>query len=340
MNGNTSQPPLKRPTIRDVAAVAQVSHQTVSRVINHDARVAESTRAKVEQAIAQLGYHPNAIAQSMARGRTHVLACLSPNLIDYTFASIIEAAEVEARQHGFFMLTTSAPTASAFAALVDDLLAQGRVDGLLVINPYVDERWQYLPKNIPMVFIGAHPRPEHAHAGSVRLDDELAGRQATQHLIERGHTRIGMVTGPLAEECAQDRIRGYAQALQAASLPVDPALQVIGDWTSPAGYIAFQHLSRLAVPPTAIFAQNDRMAGGVLRAAHDAGWRVPEQLAVIGVDDMPLAAYLDPPLTTLRQNMALIGQKAAQQLISATNAPSTPLAHVRLPAELVVRAST
>ncbi len=339
MNGNTALH-IKRPTIRDVAAAAQVSHQTVSRVINGDARVAVTTRAKVESAIAQLGYRPNAIARSMARGRTHILACLSPNLTDYTFASIIEAAEVEARQHGYFMLTTSAPTASAFAALVDDLLAHGRVDGLLVINPYVDERWHYLPENIPLVFIGAHPRPEHARIGSVRLDDELAGRQATEHLIERGHTRIGMVTGPLTEECTQDRIRGYEHALQAHGLPVDPALQVVGDWTSPAGYAAFKRLSQQANPPTAIFAQNDRMAVGVMRAAHELGWRVPTQLAVIGVDDMPLAAYFAPPLTTLRQDMARIGQKAAQQLIGAADAPATPLAHVRLPAELVVRAST
>lgn len=339
MNGNTTLH-LKRPTIRDVAAAAQVSHQTVSRVINGDARVAVTTRARVESAIAQLGYRPNAIARSMARGRTHILACLSPNLIDYTFASIIEAAEVEARQHGYFMLTTSAPTASAFATLVDDLLAHGRVDGLLVINPYVDERWHYLPENIPLVFIGAHPRPEHARIGSVRLDDELAGQQAAAHLIERGHTRIGMVTGPLSEDCTLDRVRGYQRALQTARLANDPALQVVGDWTSSTGYTAFQQLSQQANPPSAIFAQNDRMAVGVLRAARDAGWKVPDRLAVIGVDDMPLAAYFDPPLTTMRQHMALIGRQAAQLLIQAANDPSSTMPHVSLPAELVVRSST
>lgn len=339
MNGHTMFAP-RRPTIRDVAAVARVSHQTVSRVINGDTRVAVDTRAKVEKAITDLGYRPNAIARSMARGRTYILACLSPNLIDYTFASIIEAAEVEARQHSYFMLNTSAPTAASFAALVDDLLAHGRVDGLLVINPYVDERWHHLPINIPLVFVGAHPRHNQAQVGSVRLDDELVGLQATQHLIERGHTSIGMVTGPPSEDCTRDRVRGYQQALHTARLADDPALQVVGDWTSSTGYAAFQQLSQQANPPSAIFAQNDRMAVGVLRAARDAGWKVPDRLAVIGVDDMPLAAYFDPPLTTMRQNMALIGQQAAQLLIRATNDPSLTMPHVSLPAELVVRSST
>ena len=129
-------------TIRDVAARAGVSHQTVSRVINQSERVSPATRQRVEEAIAELGYRPNAVARSMARGRTCMLACFSPNLVDYTFACIIEGAESEARKHGYFLLTASAPDDVSFAALVEEIVHSHRAEALLVINPYIDDRWQ------------------------------------------------------------------------------------------------------------------------------------------------------------------------------------------------------
>ena len=167
-----------KPTLRDVAKLAGVSHQTVSRVINQNERVSPETRARVDDAIARLGFSPNAIARSMAQGRSHTLACLSPNLTDYTFASIIESAETEVRQSGFFLLSASAPNETTFATLVEQLVARRRTDGLMVINPYTDQRHTHCPKNFPTVFVGARPREQAAN--SVALDDEHAARVATQ----------------------------------------------------------------------------------------------------------------------------------------------------------------
>lgn len=327
-----------RPTIRDVAARAGVSRQTVSRVINQDSRVATATRSQVETVIAEMGYRPNSIARSMARGRAHTLACLAPNLTDYTFASIIEGAEIEARQHGYFLLSSSAPDVEAFADLIEDVIAHGRADGLLVINPYVDDRFEHLPADAPVVLLGAHSRQ--AGLASISLDDQRAAQTAVEHLLALGHQQIAMLQGPLAEDCVQDRTAGYRASLDKAGLEYNAALVVEGDWSASSGDLAAKELLRRGVPFTALFAQNDRMAVGAIRALREAGHQVPQDISVVGVDDIPLASYFDPPLTTLRQDMAAIGRLAAQRLIAAIEMPDAPTQHINLTAELIVRGST
>lgn len=325
-------------TIRDVAAHAGVSHQTVSRVINGSERVNPDTRARVEAAIAELGFSPNAIARFMAKGRTGTLACIAPNLTDYTFAGIIEGAQREARQHGYFLLSASAPTAEIFADLINQLITSRRTEGIMVINPYADDRYTHLPADFPTVFAGARPRED--AADSVALDDEKVGRSATQHLLNLNHRQIGMITGPMSEDCSQDRSLGYESALREASLEPDPQWVIEGDWSARSGYDAMMQFAQAGQLPTAIFAQNDQMAVGCLRAARELRVNVPDQLSVIGVDDIPLAAYFEPPLTTLRQDFYAIGREAAKLLVRAVENPEIPRQHLRLPAELLVRRST
>lgn len=327
-----------RPTIRDVARQAGVSHQTVSRVINGSDDVLPETRAVVEAAIEQLGYRPSAIARSMARGLTHTLAIISPNLTDYTFASVIEGAEVEARQHNYFVLSSSASDPQAFQGLVDELVGHRRVDGLIVINPYADERYQFLPKEFPVVFVGARSHDE--AVCSISLDDEKVAYEATQHLISLGHRRIALVTGPMEEDCSQDRLEGFQRALKEAGISFDQSLVFEGDWSASSGSEALMNFARNDNLPTAVFAQNDRMAMGVMRAARDANLKVPDQLSVIGVDDMPLSSYFDPPLTTMRQDMPLIGQEAIRKLIDIIQNKTVEQTVLKLPAQLVVRQST
>ncbi len=326
------------PTLRDVARLAGVSHQTVSRVINGSDDVLPETRATVEAAIEQLGYRPNAIARSMARGQTHTLACISPNLTDYTFASVIEGAEVEARQHDYFMLSSSATDPKAFQALVDELVGHRRVDGLIVINPYSDDRFLHLPENFPVVFVGA--RSHEKEICSVSLDDEKVAYEATRHLISLGHTDIALITGPMEEDCSQDRAEGYRRALQEAGIPYDESRVLGGDWSASSGQRALLSFVEQGRVPTAVFAQNDRMALGVLRAARDVNLKVPSQLAVIGVDDMPLSSYFDPPLTTMRQDMPLIGQEATRMLLELIQKKTPAVRELKLSAQLVVRNST
>ncbi len=325
-------------TIRDVARHAGVSHQTVSRVINGNERVSPETRTRVEAAIDELGYRPNAMARSMARGRSGVLACIAPNLTDYTFASMIDGAEREARQLGYFLLSASAPDEETFAALVDELVTSRRAEGMIIINPYQDGRFHHLPQNHPIVFAGARPRAEATN--SVALDDESAGSLATQHLLDLGHHQIGCITGPMSEDCSQDRSDGYKSALAEAAINFNPAIVIEGDWSARSGYDALMQLAQEGQLPQAIFAQNDQMAVGALRAARDLGLQVPDQLSMIGIDDIPLAAYFEPPLTTFKQDFVTLGTEAVRLLIDSVEKPDSPRRQLRLPAQLVLRQST
>ncbi|MBI9048916.1 MAG: LacI family DNA-binding transcriptional regulator [Anaerolineaceae bacterium] len=328
----------ERITIRDVAASAGVSHQTVSRVINKSERVNEETRIKVESAIEKLGYQPNAIARFMAKGRTKTLACFSPNLTDYTYASIIEGAEFEARQAGYFLMSASAPDTGTFSMLVEQLVASRRTEGLLVINPFLDNRHTQLPQFSPTVYVGA--RSSVNTMDSVFLDDEEAGCLAIRHLLELGHRSIAMITGPFVEDCCRDRQSGYVACLEDADINFDPKKVVEGDWTATSGYKAVQHLLANKIQFSAIFAQNDRMAVGAIRALREAGKSVPEDVSVIGFDDMPLASYYDPALTTIRQDPFSMGREAARLLIRAIENPEKQRRHAKMPVELILRKST
>jgi len=161
-----------------------------------------------------------------------------------------------------------------------------------------------------------------------------------QHLISLGHRKIAMITGPMEEDCSQDRTKGYTRAMQAAGLEVNPSWIIEGDWSATSGQIGLQSLIEQNQLPTAIFAQNDRMAMGVLRASREAKLSVPEDLSVIGVDDMPLSSYFDPPLSTMRQDMPEIGREATRILIDIVNKTGRPIRQIKISGELVVRQST
>jgi len=307
-------------------------------VINGHERVSDETRQRVENAIAELGYQPNAIARSMAQGRTYTLACLSPNLTDFTFASIIEGAESEARQKGYFLLTASAPDEKSFANLVNQLLASRRTEGLLVITPNVEPHQTLLPKYVSTVFVGADPRLD--RFASVTLDDKKAGSIATDHLIQLNHSRIAHITGPIMEYSSQNRLNGYEAALYKLGIPSDSSLIWEGDWSATSGYQAIQHFLSTGVKFSAVFAQNDRMAVGAIRALRDAGKLVPQDVSVIGVDDMPLASYFDPPLTTILQDTYCMGRVAACTLIDAIEQPEKACQPMHIEPRLIVRQST
>jgi LacI family repressor for deo operon, udp, cdd, tsx, nupC, and nupG len=307
-------------------------------VINGHERVTDETRQRVETAIAELGYQPNAIARSMARGRTYTLACISPNLTDFTFASFIEGAESEARQQGYFLLTASAPNAETFATLVNQLLASRRTEGLLVITPNVEPHHLRIPKYVSAVFIGANPKQD--WIASVTLDEEKAGGIATEHLIRLGHTQIAHITGPLVEDSSQNRLSGYQTAIAAAGLSTGSQMVFEGDWSATSGYQAVQYFLDSNTRFSAIFAQNDRMAVGAIRALRDAGKHIPQDISVIGIDDMPLASYFDPPLTTILQDTFQMGREAACQLISSIEKPENPCQQIRIEPRLIIRHST
>ncbi|HSV86785.1 MAG TPA: LacI family DNA-binding transcriptional regulator, partial [Levilinea sp.] len=307
------------------------------RVINNEARVTPETRARVNLAISELGYRPNAIARSMARGRTFTLSAIVQNLTDYTFAAIIEGAEAECRRRGYFLLTSSAPDPHDVTARIEQLAWHRRVDGILIFDPSVHP--DQLPENFPLVMITPPVPSSKIH--SIALDNQACAELVTRHLLELGHTRIGHITGPATERAAIDRQTGFLNTLCRAGVTPCAAWLIEGDWSATSGYQGFQKLAETGEMPSAVFAQNDRMAIGLIRAAGDAGLCVPSDLSVIGFDDMPLASYFVPPLTTCPQNMGAIGAAAADLLIQAVENPSLPTQHVLLPpSALVIRAST
>lgn len=331
----------RRPTIKDVAARAGVSRQTVSRVVNDKGEVSAETRARVLAAIDELGYRPSAVARSMVAGRTCTLGCISPNLVDYTFASIIQSAQAEARRQGYFILTGSAPSEADVEALLEEMLLR-QIDGLLVVNPHADDRYRYfLPlveTGVSVVYLNNTPQ-QHEPVSSVRCDDHEGGYLATRYLIELGHTAIATLVGPDNEQCTLDRLAGYRQALTEADLTFESALTASGNWSATSGYQAVQWLLAANRPLSAIFAQNDRMAVGAIRALREAGLQVPHAVSVIGFDDIPLASYFDPPLTTLRQPLEESGRQAARLLIETIRDPDRPPEQVLTHASLIERAS-
>jgi DNA-binding LacI/PurR family transcriptional regulator len=328
-----SRPIAKHPTMRDVAALAGVSHQTVSRVINHAPGVTDATRSAVEAAIRKLGYRPHAIARSFAEGRTRTVACLAPNFTDFTYASNMEGAESVMRQHGYDLLFESYHD-RPFESVVETLIARRRVDGLILISPYIDLPVSALPADFPLVMTGGCARDDFENL--VYLDNRDGARQATEHLLGLGHTRIAQVTGPQQEDCVVERDAGYRMALAEAGIRRDPMFTVEGDWSATSGYDAF---AALPDGVSAVVCQNDRMAVGLIRAVRDDGLRVPEDLSVIGFDDMPLASYFDPPLTTMRQDTFAIGRACAERLVALLEGAEAG-GRIRLASELVVRAST
>lgn len=327
----------KRITIADVAQKAGVSKQTVSRVINNRPDVAPETRKRINLIINSLGYSPDPIARSM-KGSTHTLGCITPNLADFNFSSIVQAAQTEARRNGFFVLTGSAQSEIDVLPLLNEMMNR-RVDGLLVINPRDDNRYQYLlpliDAELPIVYIKNSPRDEPVSA--VCLDDFTGGYIAAQYLISLGHTSIVTILGPENEECTKDRLSGFSKALKDASIELDQRLIVQGDWSAQSGHLAISKLLGYNMHFSAVFAQNDRMALGAMRSLRVAGLQIPQDVSVIGYDDLPLSAFYNPPLTTVRQPIEKFGQLSVELLIDAINKPGFEPRIVRLDPSLVIR---
>jgi DNA-binding LacI/PurR family transcriptional regulator len=276
----------------------------------------------------------------MVMGRTCTLGCISPSLTDHTFAHIIDSAQAEARRLGYFVLTGSAPRVEDVEPLLEEMLHR-QVDGLMVLNPRADERYRcFLPlieKGLDILYLISTPQGE--PVSSVHCDDRRGGYEATRYLIDLGHTAIATILGPENEEASTDRLTGFRQALAEAGLGCEPNCVVRGDWTATSGYKATCQLLAANQPFSALFAQNDQMAIGALRALRESGRRIPDDVSVIGFDDIPLAAFTDPPLTTLRQPMEETGKRAVQLLVETIQNPERTPEQLVLPARLLERAS-
>jgi DNA-binding LacI/PurR family transcriptional regulator len=323
----------------DVAALAGVSHQTVSRVINGHPNVAPHTRERVERAIAELGYRPNIAARALVTGSTRTIGLVTVKINQYGPAQTMLGLENAARAAGYSLSVSilDDATAGAMREAVDTFVAQ-RVDGIVALSTYDDaaEALRALDPPVPLVAVqvgGGEDRPV------VGVDQETGARLATRHLLDLGHPTVHHVSGPADSQEARGRMHGWRSELIAAGAPVPPCLP--GDWTPAAGHAAGRRLAarvRAGEAVTAVFLANDQMALGLLAALHEEGLRVPGDVSVVGFDDLPESPYFTPPLTTVRQDFAELGRRGVQLVLARMKGEDLHPEPV-LPA-LLVRAST
>lgn len=306
----------RQPSLKDVAARAGVSFQTAGKALSGGATVTDETRRRILDAARELGYVPNVAARSLRTNRTHAIGVVVGDLSDHVLARFLVGAESEAQQRGYALTIVSVDHGTAAGDRSLDLLRSRRVDGILAAAPQLERHQQLgamLREDVPAVSLHS------VVGGGVSLvgsDQVEVGRIATRHLVELGHRRIGMITGPATRRAAQSRGDGYARALDAARVPVDADLVVPADWSPDGGFEATRRLLRRAGAVTALFVHNDLMAIGALHALSDGGRAVPDDVAVVSCDDMPVAAHTLPPLTTVRLPFEETGAVAVRTLVT------------------------
>lgn len=328
--------PARAANIFDVARLAGVSHQTVSRVLNDLPNVRPATKERVDKAIAQLRYSPSPAARALVTRRTRTIGLITPGISDYGPTSVAMHFNVAARTARYSVDTVSALDSdeTGIRRIIEALLRQ-RVDAivLIVVNSSVLEFVRGLDLTIPLVAVAATPRRT-PHI--VSIDQYRGARAAVRHLAELGHSRIHHLAGPPNAPDSMERIRGWQDELAAQRLEVLAPLQ--GDWTAASGFAIGQSLDLGSA--TAAFASNDQMAIGLLAALRERGASVPEDLSVVGFDDIPEAMYMYPPLTTVRQDFAALGTLIMQKVLVAVEEPDSVTEDTPLSTQLIVRGST
>jgi LacI family transcriptional regulator len=323
--------------MHDVARLAGVSHQTVSRVLNNHPSVRTTTRARVLDAMQQLDYRPNTLARSLVTNRSNRVGVISFDMRHYGPASTLVAIERAAHQRGYGLtLASMSGLGAQEAADAVAMLDAQRVDGLLVIAPHrgAADAIGRLPRALPVVALEAEFRRD---VTVVAIDQRAGARAATEHLLDLGHRTVWHVAGPEDWNEARLRADGWQQALVDRGSRVPPFLR--GDWTSRSGYAAGLELADHP-DVTAVFAANDQMALGILRAFAERGVVVPDDRSVVGFDDIPEAEFLIPGLTTVRQDFDAVGRKGLEQLVTLVEGRRTRRRVTLIEPRLVVRSSS
>ena len=332
----------KTPDIRTVAALAKVSIATVSRTINGSSAVSDRLSKRVWQAIEQLNYFPNTHARTLVSGRSRLFGIIVENITNPFFPELIQSFEEVAVAHGYEILVSSSNSDPAILANCVRRMLERKVEGVAVLSfgaeePVLDE---LVHRDIPMVL--AEFRLEEPKVSTILLDYSTGIHAAIKHLVALGHSKIAFLAGPHKLHSAITRENDFCAAMVAAGLPIDPAWVIECDHTLKGGVIGYGKLQNLARRPTAIVCSNDLTAIGVLRAAYMEGLRVPDDLSVIGLDDIDFAEFTLPPLTTIRLSRADLAQAAFEALRLQAEEPGNPdiQREFLVSTNLVVREST
>jgi DNA-binding LacI/PurR family transcriptional regulator len=327
-----------RPTIAQIAQIAGVSVPTVSKVLNGRTDVAPQTRSRVERVIEENGFVRNRAARALRKGKTGLVDLLLPYLGDEYFLPILEGVSQVLSEAGMRLVLTATHHQPEKEVQWIETVTDHSTDGVLLVLPS-DESLSYIARSgLPYVLI--HNQGDQlSNVPSVRITSWEGGFVATQYLINLGHQRIAYIGKTASARDAIERIAGYRAALDEANLPLDPQLQCEGDFTEVDGYIATRNLLKLPQPPTAIFAGNDRQAAGVYRALHELGISVPDEMSVIGFDNLPYTEIMNPPLTTVHAPRLELGRTAAIMLLRLINGETLDMTRVVLPTEFIKRES-
>ena len=327
-------------TIKDVARAAGVAASTVSRYLNGQLRVSPATEAKVLEAVAELGYVPNAPARNLACRRSGVIGFVVPEISNPYFGSIADYVVEAVERHGRLVLLCSHRSQSVKQSSYIDLLDSGAIDGMLYLGSFrSNERLAAaIADGLPVVVVD-EPIAGLPPVSSVVMDDYAGGYQATSYLVALGHRRIAFVSGPAELGSVQERYRGYCDALRIGGIDAEGQVNLAGQFTEQFGMSALPHLLAAAQPPTAAFVASDYIALGVLSAAEMHGITVPDDLSIVGFDDIRFSQYVRPRLTTIRSPVDRLAQQGVELLFERLQDPNAPARTQVLPVELVIRES-
>ncbi|MCX6137542.1 MAG: LacI family DNA-binding transcriptional regulator [Ignavibacteriales bacterium] len=310
---------MKKSTIKDVAREAGVSVATVSRVFNNSSLVIDDTRDKVLGIANQLHFIPNPIARSLSRNRTDAVGLLLPDLHGEFFSEVIRGVDqvVQANKKHLLVSSSHNERNEIEAAL---RMMRGRVDGIIIMSPGIDAETllQNISKNLPVVLLNCFVQD--TNFDSINIDNYGGAYQSVLHLISHNHRRIAIIKGTENNYDSSLRLKGYRQALVDAGVPTVPELEIDGDFTEAAGAAAAKAISRMQDRPTAVFAANDAMAIGAIAALRELGIRIPDDIAIAGFDDIPIARSIMPGLTSVHTSISELGMLAMNRLMTAIDA--------------------
>jgi LacI family transcriptional regulator len=329
------------PTLEEIAKLAGVSRSTVSRVVNNDSLVKDATRERVLEIIQQVNFQPSTVARRLAGGRSGIFGLVIPSGVaqlftDPYFPELLQSVSATCNATGNNIMLWLTERGHE-QQMINRIINNGLLDGVIISSMDINDpiTAAIYQSHIPFVIIG--PQPEGTDCDSVDVENVSASQNMVSSLIERGHHRIGTITGPKTKMESQHRLQGYQQALNSARIKIESALIEVGNFTENGGYRAAKKL--ISQDITAIFTASDLMARGAYRALNEMGLNIPGDMAIASFDDAPFAVDLAPPLTTVKQSSAQLGSIGVELLIDRIEKPDAPPKHIVLPTEIQWRAS-
>lgn len=334
-----SGPNTRTISIKDIARVARVSHSTVSRALHGSQQVSTETAARIRKIAEDAGYRASAAARSLVVGRSNTIGVVVTNIADPFVSGVVSGIEDMAEKHGYSVFLANSNAEPEREVRVVRSFEERRVDGIIVTSSRVGALYVPLMERmrVPVVLLNNQHPSEFAH--SVLIDNLGASMEATRHLIQLGHKRIAYLGDRLGHQSDTERLEGYRRALESAGIQFLSDLVVLGDGRPEGGEVAMERLLGLPNPPTAVFCYNDMSALGAMRRIRTHGLRVPDDISVVGFDDLYISQYLEPPLTTVRQPMRQMGRMAMETLLHIFDGPYSTH-NLRVEGQLIVRQST